>query len=203
MRLGIDFDNTLVHYDRLFSRLAAEAGLLAPSEVRPQKAIRALARSSPDGDLAWQALQGRAYGPLLGEAEPAPGALAFLERCAALAIPVQIISHKTEFASIDPTRTPLRAAALDWLRAQGMLGPRTGLTAQDVRFAASRAEKVAFIRAGDLSHFVDDLVETFLHPEFPSAVQAVLYAPDGAAPAPGIWTVGSWLELAGRLGFRD
>jgi hypothetical protein len=200
MRIGVDFDNTLVQYDQVFSRLAAEAGLAPTGAALAQKAVRDLARGGPGGDLAWQALQGQAYGPRLGEAEPAPGALAFLRRCAERGIPVRIVSHKTEFAAVDPSRTPLREAALAWLRAHGAFAPGTGLEPGDVRFAATRAEKVAMIREEGLTHFVDDLAETFLEPGFPPGTQAVLYAPAGdPAPPPGARLVRSWQELDGVL----
>lgn len=201
MRIGVDLDNTLALFDPVFSRLAAEAGLAGPDVRLDHKQVRALARGGPGGDLAWQAMQGQAYGPRMGEARPAPGALDFLRRCAALAVPVRIISHKTEYAGVDPTRTPLRRAALDWLAGQGLIGPATGLGPADVRFGATRAEKVDLIRAEQLTHFVDDLAETFLEPGFPAGTGAILYAPgelSGAVP-PGARRVRSWAELEALL----
>lgn len=200
MRIGIDFDNTLACYDELFLRLAEEAGLVQGGDRRSQKEIRELARRSKEGDLAWQRLQGLAYGPRIAEARPATGALEFLWRCSDLKISIRIISHKTEYAGHDPTRTPLRPAAIAWLESNGFLGVRTGLTAGSIRFGATRSEKIALIRKEGCTHFIDDLQETFQEPDFPRTVAGFLYAPTPVPPPrPGVKVVGSWRELAQEL----
>jgi len=193
MVIGIDFDNTLITYDAVFRRLALEAGLIGPGTPADKKAIRDAVRAS-HGDLAWQALQGQAYGPRIGEAEPAPGARAFLADCLKRGLAPVVISHKTDYASVDPTRTPLRRAALGWLEARGFMP-------LEVRFGATRAEKLAHIRAAGCTHFIDDLEETFLEPDFPAQVQGILYAPGSAAcelPA-GVLVARSWPEIGRRL----
>ena len=194
--IGIDFDNTLISYDSVFHGLALEAGLIEPGSPAGKQAVRAAARRSPQGDLAWQALQGQAYGPRIHEAEPAPGAKAFVAGCLAAGLRVLVISHKTPYATVDPTRTPMRRAALQWLAGQGF-------PPLEVRFGDTRQEKIAHIRAAGCTHFIDDLVETFLEPDFPAEVQAILYAP-GAGPVPDLPRVlvaRSWAEIGrGILG---
>ena len=193
MVIGVDFDNTLISYDAVFHRLALEAGLIGPDCPPDKKAIRDAVRLAPGGEAAWQALQGQAYGPRILEALPSPGAKAFLAGCREVGIPVRVISHKTAYATADPTRTPMREAALGWLRSQG-------LGALEVQFGNSRGEKVALIAAAKCTHFIDDLEETFLEPAFPAGVQGILYAPgEGAADLPGVWTARSWDEIGRRL----
>jgi len=191
--IGIDFDNTLVTYDAIFRALALEAGLIGPEVPMNKRAIRDDVRRTW-GDLAWQALQGKAYGPRLAEAEPAAGARAFVDRCRAAGIPVLVISHKTAYATVDPSATPLRQAALDWLAAHGFMP-------LPVRFGATREEKLGHIRAAGCTHFIDDLEETFREPGFPSQVQGILYAPAGAA-VQDLPVVRSWAEIMARF-FHD
>lgn len=195
MIVGIDFDNTLICYDALFQRLALEAGLPVDAGQAHKGAVRQAARASREGDLAWQRLQGQAYGPRIMEAPPMAGALSFLRSCTERQVPLFVISHKTPFASIDPTGTPLRPAALDWLGAQGFFEEGTGLAPERVIFASSRAEKLAQIRATGCTAFIDDLEETFLEPGFPAGVQGYLFAPWGASPRAGLRIAGSWAEL--------
>ncbi|MGA2081042.1 MAG: hypothetical protein ABSH53_10590 [Holophaga sp.] len=199
MLIGIDLDNTLICYDQVFRRLAAEAGLQFAHPSPGPKEIRAAARRCPEGDIAWQKLQGAAYGPGILEARPAEGVLDFLRRCARERVPVWVISHKTEFAAQDPTRTNLRRAALDWLAAQGLFRPEMGLEPGRCRFAASRTEKIALIRSQGCTHFVDDLDETFREPSFPDGVTRILYAPQDPVPVdlPGVRIVRSWAEVPG------
>ena len=200
--VGIDFDNTVICYDAVFQRLAAEAGLVPADPPRPQKAIREAARRSPEGDLAWQRLQGLAYGPRIQEARPAEGVLAFLARCRAAAVEVHIISHKTETASVDPTGTNLRDAARRWLADHGFFAAGAGLDPGHFHCGATRPEKVALIRASGCTCFIDDLVETFREETFPAEVQAILYAPGhepGPADLPDLWVARSWAEIGARL----
>ncbi len=192
MVIGIDFDNTLISYDAVFHRLALEAGLIGPAVPAAKRAIRDAVRRSPQGEAAWQALQGQAYGPRILEAEVAPGAREFLARCLASGTPALVISHKTEFASVDPSRTPMREAARGWLAAQGF-------GHLPVRFGASRGEKLGHIRAAGCTHFIDDLEETFLDPDFPPRVQALLYAPGGAPDRPGMTVAASWSAITRSL----
>jgi len=194
MVIGVDFDNTLAAFDTVFHGLALEAGLIGPAFPADKRAIRDEVRRTR-GDLAWQALQGQAYGPRLGQAEAAPGALAFVARCREAGVPLLVISHKTPFAAVDPTRTPLRRAALDWLEAKGFMP-------LPVRFGATREEKIAYILGARCTHFVDDLEETFREPGFPRQVRGYLYAPGGApavATRPGLQVARSWDEIATEI----
>jgi len=200
--IGIDFDNTLICYDEVFHRLAVEAELVVPESPRKQKAVREAARRSPEGDLAWQRLQGQAYGPRIQEATPAPGAMAFLERCRAADLAVHIISHKTQQASIDPSRTDLQAAARDWLAVHGFFSEATGLGPQHFLCGVTRSAKIDLIRERRCTYFIDDLVETFREQRFPAHVQAILYAPGGeAAPGDlsGLVVARTWFEIQERV----
>lgn len=200
--IGIDFDNTLICYDEVFHGLAVEAGLVAPGSPRKQKVIRDAARRSPEGDIAWQRLQGFAYGPRIRDASPAEGALDFLKQCCRARIETHIISHKTRFAAIDPTGTDLQAAAQGWLADNGFFSEATGLGPSHFHCGATRQEKVAMIKEYHCTHFIDDLLETFQEMEFPQDVQAILYAPGEETLAKAnarLWIAGSWAEIGERI----
>jgi len=187
MVIGVDFDNTLVGYDELFERLAAERGL---STVAGKKAIRDQIRQLPDGDIEWQKLQGIAYGPRLSEAKLIDGVSRFFAVCRKHGIPVHIISHKTEFAGYDNTRTNLRQAALAWMKAHDL---------PEAHFGSTRAEKLALIRKLGCTVFIDDLEETFLEPDFPASVEKILFTPHDHAPVPGVHICRSWQEIFDRV----
>lgn len=196
MLIGIDFDNTLICYDAVFRALATESGLLGPDEPVTKHSLRAAARRTSEGDIAWQRLQAEAYGPRILQAQPAPGCLAFLARCRHEGVPVRLISHKTEFAAQDATGTNLRQAALSWLEANGFFGPGMPLEVKHCRFADSRQGKTAYMAEEGCTHFIDDLEETFLEPSFPPHIQPVLYEPGraGLDPLPGFHIVHTWAE---------
>jgi len=177
--IGLDFDNTLISYDHLLAKLVKE--LAWAGDVTGKRAIRDAVRKSSVGDLGWQRLQGMIYGHRMAEAEIIAGVPEFLQACKRHGTTVKIISHKTEFAGIDPTNTPLRKAALAWMSDQGFFA-HYGIRPENVIFCATKAEKLANIGRAAVSVFVDDLEEILGDPAFPSGVQRILFSPDGDVP---------------------
>ena len=176
MHVGIDFDNTLVGYDRLFHRCAVDRGWMAADQVPSKPAIRACLQARPDGNRLWTELQGEVYGLRMREAELNPGAGGVLLFCRDRGIRVSIVSHKQQYPALGP-RVDLREAAFSWLDQQGMLVyDRYGLRREDVYFEPDRASKIARIRQIQCTHFVDDLPEVLGDPSFPDQVRTFCYA---------------------------
>jgi hypothetical protein len=178
LRIGIDFDNTIIAYDDVFRAAAAASGLIAPGFAGNKQAVRDAIRLLPDGELAWQRLQGQVYGKGIGGATVVAGVETFLRRCRAEGCAVAVVSHKTEYGHFDPERVNLRQAALDWMAGQGLLGGDHGVARADVYFEGTRAEKLKRIAALSLTHFIDDLPEVLTDPDFPSGVARILFADD-------------------------
>jgi hypothetical protein len=174
LRIGIDFDNTIIAYDQVFCAAAKLGGLIDADFVGDKQAVRDLIRSLPDGELTWQRLQGQVYGKGISGATLIPGVEAFLRRCRAEGCAVSIVSHKTEYGHYDPERINLRAAARGWMAANGLLGGEFGIPSSNVFFEDSRAEKLARIAALSCTHFIDDLEEVLLDPAFPPKVERIL-----------------------------
>jgi len=199
--IGVDFDNTLVSYDELIERLARERGLISAETGRGKKSIRDCIRQLPDGDIEWQKLQGILYGPRLDEAQLIPGVSEFFHECRQRGVRVAIVSHKTEYAGYDDTRTNLRQTALRWMEHHRFFASDgLGLQRQDVHFAGTRADKIATSQRLGCTLFVDDLAETYLEPSFTADVEKILFAPHGepAAP-PDAQVCRTWHEISERV----
>ena len=194
---GIDFDNTIVSYDELLTKIARERGLIDVANVQSKRRLRDQIRQLPDGEIEWQKCQALLYGPRISEATLADGVATFFASCRQCAIPVYIVSHKTEFSSYDPSNTNLRSAALDWMHANRFFDPDgLGLTHSRVFFAATRHAKIERIRQLACTHFIDDLEETFLEDTFPPTTARILYEPDReSAPSPGVALMRTWQEI--------
>ncbi len=197
MHVGLDFDNTIVTYDRLFHRAALERGLITAGVPQSKREVRDAIRLRPGGEDAWTELQGVVYGRRMPEAEPAPGVESFLAACAAAGVRVSIISHKTEFPAIGE-RVNLRDAARSGLAARGFAA-RHGIDPSDIHFLGTLAEKLAMIADRACTHFVDDLVEVLGHPAFPPGVARILYAAAHGALPPGITAFDSWADIRAHL----
>jgi hypothetical protein len=176
MRIGIDFDNTLIDYDRVFLAAARDRELVPPDFSGSKRAVRDAIRLLPDGELTWQRLQGYVYGAGISGAVRFAGAKEFLERCANAGIETFIVSHKTQYGHYDPARVDLREAARGWMTAQGFFCAAQGLSADRVYFEEDRAHKLARIAALGCTHFIDDLQEIFTDPQFPIGVRRILLA---------------------------
>ena len=176
LRIGIDFDNTIIAYDEVFCATAKTCGLIDPGFSGRKQAVRNAIRLLPDGEVAWQRLQGQVYGKGIAGATMVAGFAAFLRRCWSERCAVAIVSHKTEYGHFDPQRTNLRLAALDWMAKQGLFEGDHGMPPQNVYFESTRAEKLRRIAALGLTHFIDDLEEVLIDPGFPPNVKRILFA---------------------------
>lgn len=197
MRLGFDFDNTLISYDQLFRRVALDKALI-PEATPPQKnAVRDHLRQQGIED-EWTRMQGEVYGGRILEAEPYPGMQATLQALKAKQIPMCIVSHKT--------RTPylgepwdLHAAAQGWLRQQGFFDAHgLGWSEDQVFFELTKEAKVARILALGCTHYVDDLPEIL--EMLPASVERILFDPGKAHGAASSWKrLSAWGELPALL----
>jgi hypothetical protein len=185
MRIGIDFDNTLVDYDAVFAEAAREAGLLDFDLSGGKETVRAILRRQPDGETAWQRLQGRVYGALMPRARFVEGADEFLRLARRSGARILVVSHKTEFGHFDPEQVNLRDAARAWMTAHGFFTTDGfGLAPNDVFFEATREDKLRRLAALHLSHVIDDLPEVLADPAFPAGPQRLLLARGEAPPGP-------------------
>ncbi len=183
MRIGIDFDNTLVDYDCVFLGAAKARGLVDAAFCGSKRAVRDAIRSLPDGELAWQRLQGYVYGAGIGDAIMFNGVDLFLRECRARGVDVFVVSHKTQFGHHDPMGVDLRQAARDWMARHGFFcSDGFGIPVERVFFESTRSGKLARIRAIGCTHFIDDLEEVFTDPDFPARTFPILFASTGALP---------------------
>lgn len=201
MIIGIDFDNTIASYDELMHRLAVAWGLISAKLPRNKKLIRDTIRALPDGESKWRGLQTHSYGPGMHDACPMEGVKEFLADCRTRHIPVWIVSHKTEFANFGDPTVNLRAAALDWMEREGLLDSEAfGITRDQVFFEDTREDKVARIKSLKITHFIDDLEETFLENAFPREVNRILLAPHRPRDISHQWTsFPTWQEIRRHL----
>jgi len=194
--VGVDFDNTLVTYDRLIHQTAVERRLIDPATPANKREVRDRIRLLPDGEVEWQKLQGLVYGPLMSRAELLPGAAEFVRACRAHGWRVYIVSHKTEFAGYDDTRTNLRDAARAWMTARAFFEPAgLLLNPHDVFFEGTRDAKIERIASLGCTHFIDDLEEVFSEPSFPAATERFLLSQRSALPDDRIHVVNDWSVL--------
>lgn len=178
MRIGLDFDNTIIGYSDVFLSAARERQLLAPdAPCASKQAVRDAIRLLPDGEITWQRLQGFVYGRGIRGAAMFAGVDRFLRRCRAEGHAMFIVSHKTEYGHYDPEQVNLREAALGWMTEQGFFREDGyGISRGNVYFESTRAEKLRRIALLGCTHFIDDLEEVLNDPGFPPTVARILFS---------------------------
>lgn len=176
MLLGIDFDNTIVSYYGVFHRIALEKKIIPKGLPRSKDSVRNYLRSTGEED-EWTKMQGLVYGKRMDSCCPYPGVLDFFNFCNRTEIPLFIISHKTRHPFMGE-KHDLHKAATSWLEAQGFHEPEIGgIERNRVFFETTKEKKIERIRTSGCTHFIDDLPEFLLHPNFPENISRWLFDP--------------------------
>ncbi|MBI4694028.1 MAG: haloacid dehalogenase-like hydrolase [Gammaproteobacteria bacterium] len=195
MRLGLDFDNTIVNYDGLFHKVALEQGVipadLPVTKIAVRNHLRAIGREE-----VWTEMQGYVYGARMDEAVAYPGALEFMAWARGAGLGLAIVSHKTKHPFLGP-QYDLHAAARAWVRHHLVAAGAPLIAPPSVFFELTKEEKLARIGAIGCDLFLDDLPEILEAQSFPAGTTALLFDPDRhhAAAANGLAAIAGWDEL--------
>lgn len=205
MRIGIDFDNTLVDYDRLFHKVACEWKAIDEQTPATKLAVRNALRDAGQ-EQRWTEMQGYVYGARMDEAAPYPGALEFLRRANEAGHVIAIISHKTLHPFAGPAYD-LHAAARAWIERHVVHEGKPLVPQERVFFELTKEAKLARIAAFGCELFIDDLPELLLAESFPQSVTTrVLFDPDrrhGSPPSAAISLLNGWSEASRYLASDD
>ena len=191
MKIGIDFDNTIVCYNEAFFKAALKRHLI-PTTIHPsKKAIRDYLRSMGK-EKEWTLLQGYVYGSQMNLATPYSGVTTFFQRCQALKISPIIISHKTKHPYLGPSYN-LHEAAKQWLANQ----PFKPTAAY---FELTLGKKLHRISQLKCDYFIDDLLELLTEKSFPPRIKKVLFDPDDChSSPPNLIHCSSWEAICQAL----
>lgn len=163
MRIGIDLDNTLICYDKVFIASAITFGLVNKNWEGNKEQLRAYIRQLPNGEYQWQLLQGYVYSEAVINAEAFPGVFRFLWRAKLKGCQLFIVSHKTKFAHHDSSKN-LRTPALKWLKEKKFFNRSMSSLVDEVYFLSTLEEKIEKFNKLNLDVLIDDLKEVIEHP---------------------------------------
>jgi hypothetical protein len=193
VRIGIDFDNTIVSYDALFHRAAVERGLIPVSVPANKISVREYLRER-DSEDQWTELQGYVYGARMSDAAAYPGAIEFLTWARERDMQPVIVSHKTRHPFLGE-RYDLHEAARRWV--QEILIERSPrlIDAEAVYFELTKQEKIQRIAALQLDYFIDDLPEILLADGFPAGTTRILFDIDSRQADARLVSCASWENI--------
>lgn len=191
MLIGLDFDNTIVCYDKAIAQLAETLPDLPADVPRTKLALRNYLRRS-NREPEWTAFQGAIYGPGMIYAEPFAQALEVMQTLKDLGHSLCIVSHR----SLQPYAGPaydLHAAALGWV--QERLACIGLVQNESAFFHETREQKIAAVRALGCEVFLDDLPEVLGDEHFPQTCRAILFDPERCHMQSEHTRIANWSEL--------
>lgn len=196
MRIGFDFDNTIVNYNYLFHKVALEQELINPSVPKNKLAVRNYLRLHQQ-ETKWTEMQGYVYGMRMNEADIYPHVLNVLMNLGKAGHTLAIISHKTKYPYLGEPYD-LHAAASAWIEAKLCNQTIPLFNPTNIFFELTKDEKIARIQQFDCDIFIDDLPEILLAQQFPNKTQKFLFDPENhhqAISDSTIKRVSSWITF--------
>ncbi|NER34663.1 MAG: phosphotransferase [Oscillatoria sp. SIO1A7] len=198
--IGIDFDNTIACYDRLFPKIATELGFVTGENIFFKSDVKEKILEKPEGDLLWQRLQGKVYGKYMLGADIFPGFYEFLYLSKLRGHQIFIVSHKTEFGHFDEEKISLREQALKWMQNKGIIGDSfVSIRKNDVFFESTRQEKIARIKSLECTHFIDDLCAVLADDNFPNIHKIGFRTNFNSSQEESIAKCSSWREITNYI----
>jgi hypothetical protein len=202
MRIGLDFDNTIVCYDQAIEQMSEELLDLPRDIPRTKIEIREYLRNS-GREQEWTAFQGEIYGPGMIFATPYTGAVEVMRELKLQGHSLLIISHRTRrpYAGLNHD---LHKAAREWiskhLHTNGLFVEKGKV--KKAYFLETRRQKLDKISALDCQLFMDDLPEVLESKDFPKKTRGILFDPNKKGERNSEYSrsvVNSWEELSSML----
>jgi hypothetical protein len=201
MRIGIDFDNTIVNYEEAFHAAAMERGLVTADLPKTKNSVRDLLNSAGRKD-DFTALQGYVYGTRMNLAKVYPGFRELVATASASRNELFIVSHKTRFPLLGP-KYDMHEAARVFL-AENRLSADNAVPGQNIFFEETKEQKIDRAAALHLDVFIDDLPEILMMPGLPDRCRRILFAPQGSDARGNFEQCRRWDEITELLfGARD
>ena len=199
LKIGLDFDNTIINYENLFFELLkSEHFISADTPLMSKTEVKKYLIGQDKNDLRWQALQAKAYGENINQATCFEGVFPFIKWAKQQGHQISIVSHKTETSNYDHS-VKLRYWATKWMEENKLIGvgPQQ-IDPSEIHFVNSVDEKISSITAMKFDLFVDDLPKIIEHHLFPKETLGILFAPSSFNSNTYL-QVSSWPQLKNQV----
>ena len=176
MKIGVDFDNTIVSYDKVFHKVALEQSLIKSNLNISKIAVRDYLRGQGQNNI-WTELQGYVYGERMLDADIFSGFINFLTFARKNSIEVSIVSHKTIYPYLG-NKYNLHDSAREFISKFLTDQNRNLVYKKNIFFELTQESKALRINQESCDFFIDDLPEIFALHNFPKKTKKILFDPD-------------------------
>ncbi len=170
--IGIDFDNTIVDYKNLFSKVAKTKNFIKRENLNKTELKQFLIKNFHENE--WTKIQGEVYGKTIFEAKPYKNFLNSISHLNNNKFEKLIISHKTKYPILGK-KYNLQKSAIKWLKNNNILSSKTGLKKSRVFFNESIENKIRTIKKFKCNYFIDDM--KFILSLLPNKIEKILFDP--------------------------
>ena len=168
MRIGFDFDNTIVDYDLVFTQIANELNLEYLDS--PKNSIKNYYEVELGQPNSWKKIQFKVYCELISKIAPSEKFITLLNWLINNSHDIFIVSHKTQNIKINNKNLNLRQPAKKWIEDN-----IPTFNKERIFFESSAIAKIRKIKSLNLDFFVDDLMTILNHRQFPQITKKILF----------------------------
>jgi hypothetical protein len=181
-RFGFDLDNTIIDYSHSAIRYSELNSLKSISSVRELKTLLNQADAST---IEWNRAQGWIYTVGLEFARLSTGILEFIYWLRQSEYELSIHSHKSKKTPRSSGELDLHSPMVKWLQESKLINYVDFNSA--LHFYETQDLKIIGLQNARIEYFVDDLVDIFRNPKYPSDVKSFLIPPSPEQPT---WVYG-------------
>ena len=157
MRIGFDFDNTIIEYKDLFYTEALKHGFIK-GEKDPTKSIIRKHFVDINREEIFTQIQAEVYGRSIEKGIISNDLVYLINKLHNEGHKIFIVSHKTKYP-ISGQNYNLREAALKWLMKQTICGENKPINRKNIYFESTKEEKAKRIEQLNIEIYIDDLLE--------------------------------------------
>ena len=193
IKLGLDFDNTLIDYDEVFYEIACDKNLIPRNIGKTKVEVRKFLKDNGEEEI-FTLLQGEVYGSKINLAKQSKGMFETLKILREQNIELFIVSHKTLYPYAGP-KFDLHQSALKWLKLNKFFDTdQLNFKKENIFFELTIENKIKRIESIGVTHYVDDLIKIL--ELIPPTIKRLHYNPKGVlSNINDIFTLRSWEEI--------
>ncbi|MBL42347.1 MAG: hypothetical protein CMM49_06805 [Rhodospirillaceae bacterium] len=193
MRIGLDFDNTIVNYNYLVHDIAVKRNLINKNFKKDKKFIKEHLISL-NKEREWREIQSLIYGKEIFRAKLFNNFSNFIKECRKNNYFLQIVSHKTEVSNLTNNGPRLRQNAIEWMNRNKFFS-NFRFKISDIHFENTKSKKIDRINFIGFDYFIDDLEEIFLNKKWPYKTTPILFNKKSNVESDKIILCNSWNNI--------
>lgn len=156
MKIGFDFDNTIIDYSNIFYEIGKINNLI-PENINTSKSSVKSYLHSIGKEKEFTTIQGLVYGKEILKAKPAKNILEILKYLKKLNHDLYIVSHKTKYP-FQGEKINLRDSANSWIEKFLRIDNETIFNYENIFYEDTIEKKVERIEKLEICYFIDDLI---------------------------------------------